>query len=157
MVSDPAKNVFFPFPLFPSLPAIMLHYFFRNITLLGQNSFHGTRNPQSPPLPLHTINSCFPLLEMFGHYSIKSKEYILVIERTVPLCVFQRYVSHNLFLLWQYTQSTPLQLPDCLTELRWNLQSTNIYSLLGPNKHRWARIFFFFLSHRALDPKNMYD
>ena len=32
--------------------------------------------------------------------SSRIKEYVLVIECTVPPCVFQRCVSHNLFLLW---------------------------------------------------------
>ena len=36
----------------------------------------------------------------------QTKEYVLVIESTVPRCVFLRCVSHNLFLLVEYIEYT---------------------------------------------------
>ena len=37
---------------------------------------------------------------------IWTKEYVLVIESTVPRCVFQQCVSQNLFLLVEYIEYT---------------------------------------------------
>ena len=50
--------------------------------------------------------------QMFNdhHYRLRRivriKEYVLVIESTVPRCVFQQCVSQNLFLLVEYIEYT---------------------------------------------------
>ena len=94
-------------------------HFLRNVSLRGNlNRFILLPQDFKLHCGIFDLNSEIKFLDIFklymipdqccwtGKVSIYTKEYVLVIESTVPRCVFQQCVSQNLFLLVEYIEYT---------------------------------------------------